>query len=70
MVDRHYRSTANAPGANADLQLRRPTHGPARSSRGSVIMDLQQDQSFNQIVTGFVIAISLVLGLIIVSVFI
>ena len=33
-------------------------------------MDLQQDQSFNQIVTGFVIAISLVLGLILVSVFI
>jgi len=32
-------------------------------------MDLQQDQSFTQIVTGFVIAISLVLGLIVVSVF-
>lgn len=32
-------------------------------------MDLQQDQSFTQIVTGFVIAISLVLGLMVVSVF-
>lgn len=31
-------------------------------------MDLQQDQSYAQIVTGFVIAISLVLGLILVSV--
>jgi hypothetical protein len=32
-------------------------------------MDLQQDQSFTQIVTGFVIAISLVLGLMVVAVF-
>ncbi len=32
-------------------------------------MDLQQDQSYTQIVTGFVIAISVVLGLIVVSVF-
>lgn len=32
-------------------------------------MDLQQDQSYTQIVTGFVIAISVVLGVIVVSVF-
>jgi hypothetical protein len=38
-------------------------------SQGSTIMDLQQDQSYAQIVTGFIIAISLVLGLIVVSVF-
>ena len=31
-------------------------------------MDLQQDQAYAQIVTGFVVAISLVLGLILVSV--
>lgn len=33
-------------------------------------MDLEQDQSYTQIVAGFVIAISLVLGLIVVSVFV
>ena len=32
-------------------------------------MDLQQDQSYTQIVTGFIIAISVVVGLIVVSVF-
>ncbi len=32
-------------------------------------MDLQQDQTFTQIFMGFVVAISLLLGLIIVSVF-
>ena len=32
-------------------------------------MGLEQDQSYTQIVTGFVIAISLVLGVIVVSVF-
>jgi hypothetical protein len=32
-------------------------------------MDLEQDQSYTQIVTGFVIAISLVLAVIVVSVF-
>ena len=33
-------------------------------------MDLERDQSYTQIVAGFVIAISLVLGLIVVSVFV
>jgi hypothetical protein len=53
-VDRQARSAANA----------RPI-----KREGSTVMDLQQDQSYTQIVTGFVIAISVVLGLIIVSVF-
>jgi hypothetical protein len=32
-------------------------------------MDLQQDQSYTQIFTGFIVAIALVLGVIVVSVF-
>lgn len=70
MAGRHYRPTTNAPGAYADLPLWRPsTRARPIERRGSTDMDLQQDQTFTQIFMGFVVAISLLLGLIIVSVF-